>query len=79
MFGLEVEDVEVGDILGRDFKNFEVDHRKHERSLCVQNFTGLVGQPIFLHVYPVLKFLYGLQEAVGSGLDRHLCCLLQFL
>lgn len=29
VLGLEVEDVEIGDVLGRDFQHFEVDHRKH--------------------------------------------------
>ena len=79
VLGLEVEDAEVGDVLGRDLQHLEVDHREHQGSLCVQDLTGLVGQPIFLHVYPVLQLLYCLQEAVRPRLDRHLRCLLQLL
>lgn len=45
----------------------------------MQDLTGLVVHPIVLHVNPILQLLYCLQEAVGSRLDRHLCCLLQLL
>lgn len=79
MFGFEVEDVEIGDVLWRDFQNFEVDHRKDKGSLCVKDLTGLVRKPIFLHVDPVLQFLYGLQQTVSSSLNRHFRCFLEIL
>lgn len=69
VFGLEVENVEIGDVLGRDFQHFEIDHRQHKTSLCVQDLAGLVGQPILFHVYPVLELLYGLQQAISASLD----------